>query len=110
GLFGGELLVLYKAITTIQLARQWSEKLGRPVVPIFWIAGEDHDFDEVNHIYTLTNKLQVDKIKIDHPTGLRSSISNLKFGMKEWEQALQTLGESLMDTEFKPAIMDKLFD
>lgn len=69
GLFGGSLLVLYKAITIIQLARDWSAKLNRPVVPIFWIAGEDHDFDEVNHMYVLSNAQQIDKMKVDHPTG-----------------------------------------
>ena len=49
GLFTGPLFVVYKAITTIQAAREAAAELGRPVVPLFWIAGEDHDWDEVNH-------------------------------------------------------------
>lgn len=39
GLFTGPLFVVYKAITTIQAAREAAAQLGRPVVPLFWIAG-----------------------------------------------------------------------
>lgn len=108
GLFGGSLLVLYKAITTIQLAREWSEKLKRPVVPIFWIAGEDHDFDEVNHMYVLSNAQQIDKIKVDHPTGRRTSVSRLPIEPEAWKDALAALDQSLMDTEFKASLLAKL--
>lgn len=47
GLLGGPLFTLYKAVTAIRFAGQLSERLSRPVVPLFWIASEDHDFDEV---------------------------------------------------------------
>lgn len=47
GLFGGPLMTLMKAATAIHLARQAS-RAGHPHVPIFWLASEDHDFDEVN--------------------------------------------------------------
>lgn len=46
GLFGGPLLTLFKAATAIRLAEQTS-RAGRPHVPIFWLASEDHDFDEI---------------------------------------------------------------
>ncbi|WP_274470980.1 MULTISPECIES: bacillithiol biosynthesis cysteine-adding enzyme BshC [unclassified Paenibacillus] len=108
GLFGGSLLVLYKAITLVQLAREWSSKLKRPVVPVFWIAGEDHDFDEVNHIYTLSQSQQIDKIKVDHPTGRRTSVSKLPLAPEAWREALSAMDQSLMDTEFKASLMAKL--
>ncbi|MFC5450195.1 bacillithiol biosynthesis cysteine-adding enzyme BshC [Paenibacillus aestuarii] len=108
GLFGGPLLVLYKAITIVQLAKQWSEKLQRPVVPVFWIAGEDHDFDEVNHLYTLTSAQQVEKLKVDHPTGHRTSVSKLPLKPEAWKEALEGLDRTLMDTEFKADLMAKI--
>ncbi|KQX64735.1 bacillithiol biosynthesis cysteine-adding enzyme BshC [Paenibacillus sp. Root444D2] len=108
GLFGGSLLVLYKAITIVQLAREWSGKLQRPVVPIFWIAGEDHDFDEVNHTYTLSNAQHIEKIKVDHPTGRRTSVSRLPIEPEAWKEALTALDQSLMDTEFKASLIAKL--
>jgi bacillithiol biosynthesis cysteine-adding enzyme BshC len=46
-LFGGPLLTLMKAATAIHLADEAS-RAGHPHVPIFWLATEDHDFDEVN--------------------------------------------------------------
>ena len=47
GLFGGPLYTQYKTITTIQLAASLQKETGRPVVPVFWLAGEDHDFAEI---------------------------------------------------------------
>ncbi|MGC1781915.1 MAG: bacillithiol biosynthesis cysteine-adding enzyme BshC [Acidobacteriaceae bacterium] len=46
-LFGGPLLTLLKAATAIRVAADAS-RAGHPHVPIFWLATEDHDFDEVN--------------------------------------------------------------
>ncbi|MEC0229740.1 bacillithiol biosynthesis cysteine-adding enzyme BshC [Paenibacillus alba] len=108
GLFGGSLLVMYKAITLIQLAREWSAKLERPVVPVFWIAGEDHDFDEVNHIHMLSQAQQIEKVKMDHPTGKRTAVSRLPLTAEAWKEALNALDQSLMDTEFKASLLAKL--
>ena len=47
GFLGGPLLVLYKAITAIAAARRREDLTGTPCVPIFWVASEDHDLDEV---------------------------------------------------------------
>jgi bacillithiol biosynthesis cysteine-adding enzyme BshC len=48
GLFSGPLYTLYKALTVIKLAARLRER-GVKAVPMFWIAAEDHDFEEVNH-------------------------------------------------------------
>ncbi len=46
GFLGGPLYVLYKALTAIALCRE-VERRGTNCVPVFWVAGEDHDIDEV---------------------------------------------------------------
>lgn len=47
GLLTGPLYTVYKAATAVILARRFSEQLQTPVVPVFWLASEDHDFQEV---------------------------------------------------------------
>ena len=49
GLFGGPLFTPFKAATAIARARQAGAQ-GHPHVPIFWLASEDHDFAEINHV------------------------------------------------------------
>lgn len=49
GLFLGPAYTLYKAITAIRLARDLCSR-GVDAVPIFWMASEDHDLAEVNHV------------------------------------------------------------
>jgi uncharacterized protein YllA (UPF0747 family) len=48
GLFGGPAYTLYKALTAAKLARQLNDS-GIRAVPVFWLATEDHDFEEVSH-------------------------------------------------------------
>lgn len=49
GLFGGPLFTIYKALTAIKISSELSKE-GLSVVPVFWIASEDHDYQEVSHI------------------------------------------------------------
>ena len=49
-LFTGPLYFLYKIISTINLCEELSEKFTEQnFVPIYWMATEDHDFDEINY-------------------------------------------------------------
>ena len=48
GLFLGPLYTVYKAASTIRLARWLAEKWGAPVVPVFWLQTEDHDAAEIS--------------------------------------------------------------
>ncbi len=53
GLFTGPLYTIYKALTAAALAEALAERWARPVVPVFWVAGDDHDFAEINHCAVL---------------------------------------------------------
>jgi len=48
GLFGGPLFSIFKALSAIKLADE-ATAAGADCVPVFWLATEDHDLDEVNH-------------------------------------------------------------
>src|SRR5699024_5653086 len=50
------LYSVHKVISILTYARKQEESLRVPVVPIFWIAGEDHDFAEINHIFIEQDK------------------------------------------------------
>lgn len=46
GLFTGPLYTIHKALSAAALARLLQEVWGRPVVPVFWLANDDHDIVE----------------------------------------------------------------
>jgi bacillithiol biosynthesis cysteine-adding enzyme BshC len=48
GLFSGPAYSIFKALTAVQIAEELTRG-GIPAVPIFWMATEDHDLDEVRH-------------------------------------------------------------
>ena len=47
GLFAGPLYTVWKARSALRLAERLACETGRTVVPVFWLADEDHDFAEV---------------------------------------------------------------
>ncbi len=47
GLFTGPLYTVHKALSAAALAARLAAEWGRPVVPVFWVAGDDHDFAEI---------------------------------------------------------------
>lgn len=47
GFLGGPAYTFYKIATAVRLAAELQRRFGTPVVPIFWLATEDHDLDEM---------------------------------------------------------------
>ena len=58
GLFTGAIYTIYKALSAVKLAENLRKK-NINAVPVFWIAEEDHDFDEVKKTFAInkTGKL-----------------------------------------------------
>ncbi len=50
-LFTGPLYTIHKALSAVALAALLEERWSRPVVPVFWVGGDDHDFAEANHVW-----------------------------------------------------------
>jgi bacillithiol biosynthesis cysteine-adding enzyme BshC len=108
GLFGGALLIYYKALTVIQAARYAQQQLGRPVVPVFWIAGEDHDFDEANHVFVQEEDGSESRIRIERPAGMRLAVSRTPISAASWDAALAELANTLPDSEYKSGMLARL--
>lgn len=60
-LFTGPLYFIYKIISTINLTNELKVKYPKKhFVPVFWMASEDHDFQEVNHVHLFGKTLTWD--------------------------------------------------
>jgi bacillithiol biosynthesis cysteine-adding enzyme BshC len=64
-LFGGPLYVLYKALAAVELARTMSESLKKKVVPVFWVASDDHDFAEIRTTTILDSNSELKAIRYE---------------------------------------------
>ncbi len=57
-LFGGPAYFIYKIASTINLAKRLSiEFPENNFVPVFYLGSEDHDFDEINHLFLFNTKM-----------------------------------------------------
>ncbi|WP_427050478.1 bacillithiol biosynthesis cysteine-adding enzyme BshC [Paenibacillus sp. TC-CSREp1] len=108
GLLTGPLFVIYKAASVVAAAREAEKQLKHPVVPVFWIAGEDHDWDEVNHTYLPEPQGDMRKVKLQgHFTG-RDSVSHVQVKPEQWEHVLEQVEHLLPDTIYKPGLIKQL--
>jgi len=58
-LFGGPKYFIYKIISAMKTARNWSQLYpDRNFVPVFWLASEDHDFEEINSVKLFRKTIQ----------------------------------------------------
>ncbi|TKD62384.1 bacillithiol biosynthesis cysteine-adding enzyme BshC [Flavobacterium sp. ASW18X] len=68
-LFTGPLYFLYKIISTINLTEELQQKYpDKNFVPVYWMATEDHDFEEINYFNFKGKKIQWNK-KAAGPVG-----------------------------------------
>jgi bacillithiol biosynthesis cysteine-adding enzyme BshC len=106
GLLTGPLYTMYKVMTIIHLAKKQEERLGVPVVPVFWIAGEDHDFDEINHVYMprpTGDRMQKVTMQDEH-SRIRQSISQRRLPKTEVESWLEEVYSYWKETEFSAEV------
>ena len=108
-LFGGPMLIMIKALTLIKSAEEYSKRLNRPVIPIFWIAGDDHDFDEANHTTVLNRQSEETLVSYDHRPNLELPISDVKFDNAEaLNQTKSKYKEALGDSDFTVKLYELL--
>jgi bacillithiol biosynthesis cysteine-adding enzyme BshC len=66
GLLLGPLFTLSKAHSAIRLAEELDSD-DRPVVPLFWLASQDHDRDEIDHAYLLDMAEELMRVEVALP-------------------------------------------
>lgn len=57
-LLSGPLYVPLKIMNTVRMARDLQQRTGKRVVPVFWMATEDHDRAEIDHAWIFGKKLE----------------------------------------------------
>jgi bacillithiol biosynthesis cysteine-adding enzyme BshC len=86
-LFTGPLYFLYKIIDVIKIANQWNAlKDANTYVPVYWMASEDHDFEEINHFSVNGQSIHWSSEQ-QGPVG-RLSTEGLDQVLKVWKQHL----------------------
>jgi len=89
-LFGGPLFTLFKTATIIRKAKD-ATAAGYPHVPIFWLATEDHDLEEADHVaFPSRRELHTLKLAVEG-NAHHASVGGLKLG-----QGIQALLEQAM--------------
>lgn len=100
GILTGPLYTIHKAISALRLAEEQEKRLGVRVVPVFWIAGEDHDYDEINHVYVQTRGGDVQRQRLDHESKGRTSITHLSIPQDVLQMYIDTFFAEQIETEF----------
>lgn len=113
GILTGPLYTIYKIITSIKLAEQLNNRFTEyNFIPVFWLEGDDHDFEEIrgitllNEQNELTSFFYTDNLPEDENRG---SVGNLKIkdSINDFFSKFET---SLRNTEFKSDQIELLKD
>ncbi|HOX20747.1 MAG TPA: bacillithiol biosynthesis cysteine-adding enzyme BshC [Gemmatimonadales bacterium] len=108
-LFTGPLYAVHKALSAAALAQVLSARWGRSVVPLFWVAGDDHDFAEANHAAWLRpdGSLHVETLPDRPPEAALRPMSREPLGAGI-EPALSALTADLAALEGHPEVLQWL--
>jgi bacillithiol synthase len=104
GLFTGPHYTILKALTIIKLAKAL-DQAGIPAVPVFWVAAEDHDFEEIQWTAVLNRDGGLQRISIDLSNAESRPVAWLQLG-GDIVSAISTCFSSLPDSEFQPHVRD----
>ncbi|WP_066368341.1 bacillithiol biosynthesis cysteine-adding enzyme BshC [Neobacillus fumarioli] len=99
GILTGPLYTIHKIISCLKLAEQKERKLGIPVVPVFWIAGEDHDFQEVNHVFVPVHQ-KLDKWTYPEKVLEKKMVSDIQIDQDLCLAWVENIIENFGETEY----------
>ena len=108
GLFGGPLYSIHKGLTAVRLAETLERRLGRPVIPLFWVASDDHDWAEANHTHLVGLDNELHRIELDGAgESVTPPLHRIPMGSGV-EACLKEFLACLPDTDFSPEFVDLL--
>jgi bacillithiol biosynthesis cysteine-adding enzyme BshC len=96
GLFGGPLFSLFKALSAVKLAEE-ATQAGVETVPVFWLATEDHDLEEVNAVTFPGTQGALKSLTVPLEAPPDAPVGTIKFGLEIGsvvQEVVELLGES----------------
>ncbi|UTR15197.1 bacillithiol biosynthesis cysteine-adding enzyme BshC [Salipaludibacillus sp. LMS25] len=109
GLLSGPLYTITKMITILVEAAKLEEELSVPVIPIFWIAGEDHDIDEVNRTFFHEGK-EIRRVSLPERNAIKQSVSERVINLEIARQEITDAFSFLRETPFTKPLYEELMD
>jgi bacillithiol biosynthesis cysteine-adding enzyme BshC len=110
GLFSGPLYTIYKALTAVKLAERLSRNGTGTYVPVFWLASDDHDLAEIDHIVLLDKDNRLEEIRCGMPSGEPKVPASALVLPPEIADCLLRLEDITPQSEFKADIIAALSD
>lgn len=105
GVYGGPMFTIYKTMAAILLARKYEKKLGSPVVPVFWLADEDHDFEEIAWV-GITGRKDFQKVYLTQD-GNEIPVSEERI-TEEIQEFKAKVKEELFETDFSDDLWEQI--
>lgn len=107
-LFGGPLYCLYKALAAIRLATALERHLDKPVLALFWIGADDHDWDEASNAVTIDAQNYVRRVTVAADAdAVPLPLSERRWGA-DVTRAVAEFSELLPRTEFSEHVVAHL--
>jgi bacillithiol synthase len=108
GLFGGPLFTLFKAITALKLAERLTREHQTNAVAVFWVEGEDHDWNEVRSCTVLDESLAPKTISLpENAAPENTPVARITLD-DSVRVAIDELEQSLPATEFRASLVASL--
>jgi len=101
GLLLGPAYTLSKAITAVRLAHRLDRE-ERPVIPVFWLASQDHDTAEVDHAHLLDGEERLHHLSVSLPADAPAGRVPLTQGM------LRSVEDGLDGLRPRPPFLDEV--
>ena len=109
-LFGGPLYVLYKALTAIEAARALEASTGAPALACFWIASDDHDWEEVAGTRLLDLGNEPRSLRVEPPEGWEGRPVGPAPLPESTGEAVESLSEMLPQSDFASSYLTSIRD
>jgi len=107
-LFLGPLYVLYKALGALTLAAALEERFGVPTLGMFWVASDDHDWDEVGRTRVLDPDGEIREVRLAPPPGREGRAVGLTATPDRIEDCIAELFQHLPASDFTSLYIESI--